>query len=111
MEDYGQLTRAELISLIRERKAGQGSAACLAGEKPAEFQSFSEWQQREFDRSPWPMRIFEHGTFRFLAVNDAAVKFYGYTRQEFLALTPRDTRHPTPAAQRTHPSKRRRAPP
>ena len=40
------------------------------------------------------MRIFEHGTFRFLAVNDAAVKLYGYTREEFLAMTAKDTRHP-----------------
>src|SRR3990170_5631503 len=60
----------------------------------AAFQVFGELQQREFDRSPWPMRIFEHGTFRFLAVNDAAVKLYGYTREEFLAMTARDTRHP-----------------
>lgn len=93
MEDYGQLTHAELISLIREPKAGQGSADCPAGEKRAEFPVFSEWQQREFDRSPWPMRIFEHGSFRFLAVNDAAVKLYGYSREEFLKLTARDTRH------------------
>jgi len=61
---------------------------------PAAFQVFGELQQREFDRSPWPMRIFEHGTFRFLAVNDAAVKLYGYTRKEFLAMTAKDTRHP-----------------
>ncbi len=59
----------------------------------AAFQVFGELQQREFDRSSWPMRIFEHGTFRFLAVNDAAVKLYGYTREEFLAMTAKDTRH------------------
>jgi len=94
MEDYGYLTRAELVSLIRELKAAQVGAGGPAGEKPAEFPVFSDWHQREFDRSPWPMRIFEHGTFRFLAVNDAAVKLYGYTREEFLAMTARDTRHP-----------------
>ena len=94
MEDYGHLTRAELVSLICELKAAQTGAGGRAGEKPGEFPVFSEWHQREFDRSPWPMRIFEHGTFRFLAVNDAAVKLYGYKREEFLAMTARDTRHP-----------------
>jgi PAS domain S-box-containing protein len=94
MEDYGHLTRAELVSLIRELKAAQVDAGGPAGKKPAEFPVFSVWHQREFGRSPWPMRIFEHGTFRFLAVNDAAVKLYGYSREEFLAMTARDTRHP-----------------
>src|SRR6185503_4645654 len=55
---------------------------------------FTEWHRQEFEKSPWPMRIFDHETFRYLAVNDAAVEFYGYTRQEFLALTAKDTRHP-----------------
>ena len=61
---------------------------------PAAYQVFGELQRREFDSSPWPVRIFEHGTFRFLAVNDAAVKLYGYTREESLAMTAKDTRHP-----------------
>ncbi|MBI2509271.1 MAG: PAS domain S-box protein [Betaproteobacteria bacterium] len=40
------------------------------------------------------MRIFDHETLKYLAVNDAAVRLYGYTRREFLALTAQDTRHP-----------------
>src|SRR5689334_8606215 len=94
MEDYGHLTRDELISHLRELKAAMGGNGVPAGERPEEFAVFSHWHRREFDRSPWPMRIFEHGTFRFLAVNDAAVKLYGYSREEFLQLTARDTRHP-----------------
>jgi PAS domain S-box-containing protein len=83
----------------RPRPPGRGArkpgARHLVSERasPAAFQAFGELQQREFERSPWPMRIFEHGTFRFLAVNDAAVKLYGYTREEFLAMTAKDTRH------------------
>lgn len=39
-----------------------------------------------FDESPAPKYIFDLETFRFLAVNDAALIQYGYTRDEFLKL-------------------------
>lgn len=42
---------------------------------------------RIFDASPIPMWVFEIETLRFLAVNDAAVIQYGYTKGEFLAST------------------------
>jgi PAS domain S-box-containing protein len=38
------------------------------------------------------MWIFDVRTFVFLAVNDAAVKKYGYTRTQFLAMTILDIR-------------------
>lgn len=41
---------------------------------------------------PIPMWIYEKDTLRFLFVNEAACKKYGYTRQEFLALTIKDIR-------------------
>jgi len=37
--------------------------------------------------SPLPMWVYDVGTLRFLDVNDAAVLHYGYTREEFLAMT------------------------
>lgn len=42
---------------------------------------------RIFDSSPIPMWLFDTNTYQFLAVNDAAIKQYGYTRQEFLQLS------------------------
>jgi PAS domain S-box-containing protein len=41
-----------------------------------------------FENSPLPMWIHDADTMRVLAVNDAAVARYGYTREEFLGLTP-----------------------
>ena len=38
------------------------------------------------DYSPLPVWIYDRQTLRFLAVNDAALQRYGYTREEFLAL-------------------------
>lgn len=45
-----------------------------------------------FQSHPDPMWIFELDTLRFLAVNDAAVAKYGYSRREFLKMTVADLR-------------------
>ena len=41
-----------------------------------------------FDSAPVPMWVFDAETLRFLTVNDAAVRGYGFSREEFLAMTP-----------------------
>ena len=40
-----------------------------------------------FESHPQPMWIFDTDSLVFLAVNDAAVRHYGYTREEFLGMT------------------------
>jgi len=47
-----------------------------------------------FDANPLPMFVYALEDFRFLAVNDAAVAHYGYTRAQFLNLTAADIRPP-----------------
>ncbi|MBI1737349.1 MAG: PAS domain S-box protein [Candidatus Rokubacteria bacterium] len=39
-----------------------------------------------------PMWVYDVETLRFIAVNDAAVKHYGYSRAEFLSMTAKDIR-------------------
>ncbi|MER3424914.1 MAG: hypothetical protein C4293_18530, partial [Nitrospiraceae bacterium] len=50
-----------------------------------------------FQRNPHPMWILDQETLAFLAVNDAAVHHYGYSRDEFLAMTIADIQ---PSAER-----------
>jgi PAS domain S-box-containing protein len=45
-----------------------------------------------FEVNPLPMWVYDAKTLRFLAVNEAAVRHYGYTRQEFLAMDITDIR-------------------
>ncbi len=45
-----------------------------------------------FEKSPMPKWLYDVETLRFLAVNDAAVRSYGYSREEFLQMTIRDIR-------------------
>lgn len=45
-----------------------------------------------FDCSPMPMWVFDRATLSFLAVNEAATRLYGYSREEFLAMSIADIR-------------------
>ncbi len=47
-----------------------------------------------FDLNPQPMWVYERKTLRFLAVNKASIRRYGYSEDEFLAMTLRDIRPP-----------------
>lgn len=53
----------------------------------------SETRYRQlFDANPHPMWVYDLDTLRFLAVNNAAVSRYGYSREEFLSMTIADIR-------------------
>ena len=45
-----------------------------------------------FESNPLPMFVFAVDDFRFLAVNDAALEHYGYSRERFLSMTAIDIR-------------------
>jgi len=45
-----------------------------------------------FNTNPIPMWVFDRATFQFLAVNQAAIQQYGFSEQEFLAMTIADIR-------------------
>jgi PAS domain S-box-containing protein len=47
-----------------------------------------------FALSPQPAWVYESETLRFLEVNEAAVRSYGWSREEFLGMTLRDIRPP-----------------
>ena len=52
-----------------------------------------------FDHNPVPMWAYDSESYRFLAVNNAAITSYGYSREEFLAMTIRDIRPTEDVAQ------------
>lgn len=63
-------------------------------------QAVEAWRQSDanyrvlFEGSALPMWVYDIETLAFLAVNEAAVHHYGYSRAEFLALTIVDIRPP-----------------
>lgn len=48
-----------------------------------------------FNEHPVPMWVYEWGSLRFLAVNEAAVQKYGYSQEEFRRMTLLDIRDPS----------------
>ncbi len=56
------------------------------------LQKSEEKYRTIFLKSPLPNWIFDVETLRFLDVNEAAIKHYGYTREEFLEMTIKDIR-------------------
>jgi PAS domain S-box-containing protein len=56
------------------------------------LQEAAEQYRLLFEGNPNPMWVYDRETLRFLAVNDAAVAHYGYSREEFLGMTLADIR-------------------
>ena len=77
---------------VNGRPAVRGSITDISERKKAERAIHeSEVRYRQlFDANPHPMWVFDLETLRFLAVNSAAVTHYGYTLEEFLAMTIND---------------------
>src|SRR5689334_6926320 len=47
-----------------------------------------------FEDNPLPMWTFDPDSYAFLDVNEASIRHYGYTRQQFLKMTIKDIRPP-----------------
>ncbi len=63
----------------------------------AEIEDGKRRYQLLFALNPYPTWVYDCETMRFVAVNDATVAGYGYTRDELLAMTVLDIRAPEEA--------------
>jgi len=77
-----------------------GSWSDVTPRKRAELrlQESEEQYRLLFDSNPQPMWVYDEESLTFLAVNDAAIHHYGYSRAEFLAMTIRNI-HPIEEAE------------
>jgi diguanylate cyclase (GGDEF)-like protein/PAS domain S-box-containing protein len=66
---------------------GFGMILTVMEEDTNKITELSEEYRLLYESNPHPMWIFEPIVGQFLTVNDAAVKAYGYTRDEFLKMT------------------------
>ena len=71
-----------------------GIIADITERKAAEQLRLQNAQQYKllFEENPEPMLVFDRETLQYIAVNEAAIKHYGYSREEFLAMTVIDIR-------------------
>jgi PAS domain S-box-containing protein len=82
-----------------EGRARERAEQEVAGRKRVEaaLEQSERVYRQMFENNPQPMWVFDRDTLAILAVNDAAVAHYGYTRDEFLAMSVRDLRPPADA--------------
>ncbi len=89
LADHAALAVGNARSFAAER------AARDAAERAKEDLRASEARYRlMFENSPLPKWLYDVESLRFLEVNDAAVRNYGYSREEYLAMTIEDIRPP-----------------
>jgi PAS domain S-box-containing protein len=80
-----------LRTCVPQRRTIQQLRAQLA----EQAEVLRESERREdlmFSTNPYPMWLYDRQTLRFLKVNEAAVKAYGYSREELLEMTILDIR-------------------
>jgi PAS domain S-box-containing protein len=74
--EHLRLVSAKLHEKVRELEVARG-----------EFETIASRYRNLFRIHPEPMWVFNLETLRFLEVNEAAVRRYGYSHDEFLAMT------------------------
>ena len=77
--EHLRLVSAKLSEKVRELEATR-----------LELDRTATKYQLLFKAHPEPIWVFDLETLRFLEVNDAAIRQYGYSRDEFLAMTAQD---------------------
>ncbi len=98
VHDYivkGKLTRL-VPAVERELREAEGRRARRRAEE--ELSVAEAKYLAIFEASPLAMWVFDVETLAFTAVNEAAVRNYGYTRAEFMNMTLLDIRPPEDAA-------------
>jgi two-component system cell cycle sensor histidine kinase/response regulator CckA len=93
----GVLGAITLLSTIRAYGREELELACELARRTAsalEMERSAERYRMLFEASPLPMWVYDAETLAFLAVNDAAVRHYGYSREEFLGMTLHEIRPP-----------------
>lgn len=61
-------------------------------ERTNELQQSETKYRQLFANSPMPMWVLDMATYNFIDVNEAAIKHYGYSRQQFLSMNALDIR-------------------
>jgi two-component system, cell cycle sensor histidine kinase and response regulator CckA len=88
---------ALLLWLLRCKLRSDREPVRLRQELAAESAHLHDAQnqlQLLFSANPYPMWVYDCATLRFTSVNDAALRTYGFSREEFLGMTALDIRPP-----------------
>ena len=85
---------AYLVKLLLELRTHWAGLESTVARRTAELREREARYRELFEANPQPMWVYDLETLKFLAVNQAAMAHYGYSREEFLAMNIRDIRPP-----------------
>lgn len=90
------LTRGGAVEGQEGGAAMTGTLVDITNERSAQARLLETERQYRllFERNPMPFWVFDLETLRFLEVNAAAERHYGYSREEFLSMSIMDIRPP-----------------
>jgi PAS domain S-box-containing protein len=86
--------RSEERSIREELRQSNHRLEREVQRQTANLQSSEAKYRMLFQKSPLPKWIYDEASLRFLEVNDTAIREYGFSRDEFLAMTIVDIRPP-----------------
>jgi two-component system, cell cycle sensor histidine kinase and response regulator CckA len=81
---------AMIVYKSKRRLRANELPATLRESAEAALQASEERYRLLFEQNPQPIWVYEPETLNFLAVNQAAVEHYGYSRRDFLAMSLKD---------------------
>src|SRR5664279_3121798 len=90
--DYAKARRLGSLLLLLAVAVAVGIAVFTTRHAQTSDQRSEIQYQLLFDSNPLPMWVFERKTLKFLAVNEAATRQYGFSSREFLTMTITDIR-------------------
>jgi diguanylate cyclase (GGDEF)-like protein/PAS domain S-box-containing protein len=89
-----RLSRAEGELCLNVSLTSMGDLICAVLTDVTELNRREQSSRLLFENNPMPMWIFDTQTREFLSVNDAAVRYYGYSRDQFLSMRTDQLRRP-----------------
>jgi two-component system, sensor histidine kinase and response regulator len=95
-DELGQLAGA-FNRMAMEVEQSDAALKVEIGERKRTEEAVRKSEERYrvlFDSNPLPMWVYDLETLMFLAVNNAAIQHYGYSREEFLRMSILDMRPP-----------------
>ena len=84
---YVFVTTAVMYVLLRRLSRAKDTLEETVAVRTAALMDSEAQYRLLFDSNPLPLWVFDRKTLRFLAVNEAAIRHYGYSREEFLRMT------------------------
>ena len=93
-DDYVLKDNLDRLPIVVKRVLAEHTMRLERDRAATELREAEEQYRLLFQASPHPMWVFDNNTLRFLAVNNAAVRHYGYSLRDFFSMSVAEIRPP-----------------